>query len=411
VHRACAILAVLLIGLVVPAAAGAPPTPPHPRTFEIGELAGTWDGEATLQEIDPATGRHMGRRLELGDWAQDGPVLSPDRKVVAFGSTGTGAIIRVDLERWRVLKPFKLAPRFNRVEIISWSPELLIALTADAGNKYPKPATVRVLDPRSARVTASTHLSGFEIETAVAPDGGAVVLTAPHERLGTASLSVVDATGAVRSVALDAIAAGWSPDDRRFPGLAVDFPGRRAFVVTSDTVAEVDLATLSVTPHAIPTEPRAPVGRPMTFDNASSFGGWGRSARWLGNGRIAVSGDDYQRAGSNVERFRPAGLRLIDPRTWGVQVIDVHASRFEFIDDTLLTSTPEADLAAFAADGRPLYQRRKTPGWLVDHGELYFSSHNGRVRTLRDARTGAQVRRMKVDLNFDSTFTLGRRAG
>jgi hypothetical protein len=34
--------------------------------------------------------------------------LSPDRRVVAFGSTGTGGIIRVDLERWRLLKPARV---------------------------------------------------------------------------------------------------------------------------------------------------------------------------------------------------------------------------------------------------------------------------------------------------------------
>jgi hypothetical protein len=39
----------------------------------------------------------------------------------------------VDLERRRVLKPFKLAPSFQKVEIISWAPERLIALTADDG--------------------------------------------------------------------------------------------------------------------------------------------------------------------------------------------------------------------------------------------------------------------------------------
>jgi hypothetical protein len=406
VHRARALLAASLIGLVVPATAGAPP--PHPRTFELGARIGFVDGEATLQEIDPATGRHMGRRLGLNDWAQDGPVLSPDRRVVAFGSTGTGRIIRVDLARWRVLKPFKPAPRFHRVEIISWAPERLIALTAESsGYKYPKPATVRVFDPRSARVTASTRLSGFELGTAVAPDGGAVVLTAPRAGLGAASLSVVDGTGAVRSVTLGGIAAGWALEERLYPGLAVDFAARRAFAVAQDTVAEVDLATLGVTYHPIAAEPRAPFGRPVTFDNATSFDGWSRTARWLGNGRIALSGEDYGRAGTNVQRFRPAGLRLVDTRDWAVQVIDTHPSRLEFIDDTLLTSTRGPDLAAFTADGRLLYRQRNTPGWLIDHGELYFSSHNGTVRSLRDARTGAEVRRMKVDRDFDSTFTLG----
>ncbi len=406
-HCARAILAVLLIGLLVPAAAGAPPVPSrHPRTFALEEHARTYDSETALQEIDPRTGHRIGRQLLLGDRAHDEPVLSADRRVIAFGSSGTGRVIRVDLGRWRVLKPFKLAPRFHDVDVLSWTPERLIALTANNAGKYPKPVTVRVLDPRSARLTASTPLGGLDLGHVVAPDGGAVVLTAPYERLGTATLHVVDATGAVRSVALGGVAAGWSTEALRYPGLAVDFAGGRAFAITRDTVTVVDLATLAVTSHAIAAEPRAPVGKPQHFDNANAFDGWVRTARWVG-GRIVLSGQDYGRAGEQDQLVRPAGLRLLDPRSWAVQVLDVDASYFALVDDTLLTATPAVDLAAFAADGRPLYQRHGKTAWVIDHGELYFTTHNGQTRSLRDARTGAEVRRIRVDLNFDSTFTLG----
>jgi hypothetical protein len=130
-------------------------------------------------------------------------------------------------------------------------------------------------------------------------------------------------------VSLPGIAAGFQePADwdkvgassrRAQPGLAVDPDGRRAFVVgAGDPLAVVDLRTLEVAWHR--TEPRPGLlGRLADWllpaAEAKSVHGPVRMAAWLGDGLMAVWGQDETEPvvrGPTVEQWlRPAGLRLV----------------------------------------------------------------------------------------------------
>jgi hypothetical protein len=98
-------------------------------------------------------------------------------------------------------------------------------------------------------------------------------------------------------------------------------------------VAEVDLRSLGVAWHRI--EPRAGLLRRLAAwllpaAEAKSVHGPVRMAAWLGDGRLAVWGQDESKPvvrGSTLETWlRPAGLRLIDTRTWRATTIHPHAS-------------------------------------------------------------------------------------
>jgi hypothetical protein len=295
----------------------------------------------------------------------------------------------------------------------------LIATTGQAEGKEPQDRTLRVIDPTSGRVTASEALDGFESASAVAPDGGVLVLSAPVGSIGSARLTVVEPNGAIRAVTLDRLPGGWAPGSYAGPGLAVDFAARRAFVVARDLAAEIDLQTLSVGYHALPTDGAAPAGPATDPGTAGPSAGFRRTARWLGDGRIAVSGSDSAIVGDK-RADRPAGLRVIDTATWSTRLADPGVSDFTVAGGTVLASTIAWDstrhawagyqLAAFTPEGSRSYARRafagrrsdEGPGWGSDENYWYWNSTTS-VRALRDPRTGAVVRRVRnVHLDYDS---------
>jgi hypothetical protein len=81
-----------------------------------------------------------------------------------------------------------------------------------------------------------------------------------------------------------------------------------------------------------------------------------RTAAWIGDGRIALSGFDgdvvWRPDGRVEDELRPAGLHVIDTRDWRVRTIDERASAFVSAAGLLLTrGRADRGLAAYSPDG------------------------------------------------------------
>ena len=209
------------------------------------------------------------------------------------------------------------------------------------------------------------------------------------------------------------------------PGLALDPVSGRAFVVQAGApVAEVDLRRLSVRYHE-PSEPISLLGRLRDWlepkAEAKAMQGPERRAVWIGNGRLAVTGVDHQALvdskGQEQEVDSPAGLKLIDTRSWGVRTLDRATSSVTFSGGVLFAFGMSWDsrsskisgsgLTAYDAGGRTLYHRyghepigavaAVPPGVLV--GGSQGSSVFGREDVL-DLRSGHLLGHARVDVEL-----------
>lgn len=251
--------------------------------------------------------------------------------------------------------------------------------------------------------------------------GALVVLTSPEIGIGAASMLVVDAGGGLRSAALDQIAAGLDvPDEsgspassrQSIPGLAVDAEGGRAFVVPGGgPVAEVSLATLSVSYHTV-AEPVSLLGRVHAWLEptaaAKGLNGPVREAQWLGAGLLAVAGADETalQVDNQLRVTRaPVGLRLLDTNTWGSRLIDRGADDVH-VDGGLLLATgwrmssdemqSGMGIAVYGFDGARRAAALQGSAAFVDlsfRGRAYMSVIGERATQVVDLATGAVAAR------------------
>lgn len=88
--------------------------------------------------------------------------------------------------------------------------------------------------------------------------------------------------------------------------------------------SDVDLASLTVAYHRLMRSESPPTRAPAAAAKASE--GSTRHALWLGDGLVALTGNDeeiFRGAGDAVHlRDRPAGLRLVDTRAWSARTLD-----------------------------------------------------------------------------------------
>jgi hypothetical protein len=337
-----------------------------------------------LVRVDPVTLRRSGRSLPVGAytsvWA-----FSPDHSQVALGNwRGRPRVRFVALGPMRSRGEVQLADR-GEVDLLTWAtPSRLLALVQE-GSSAVAPQVVTV-DARAHRVLGSTPLPGWILRTEPSADG-LVALSVSDDQIAPVQLAVADATGAVRTVRLEQIAGGFvssapgSGSDVRqaeLPGLAVDPAGERAYVVGADQlVAEVDLQTLAVTYHDL-QQPRSLFARATSLRplaTAKGSAGHIERALWLGNGTLALAGEDDSETtsidtrGNTVIHWAtvPTGLKIVDTRSWSVRTIDPNVSEFSFAGGSLLgTGTllpPDAaratgtGLVAYDLAGRKLFHR------------------------------------------------------
>lgn len=338
-------------------------------------LAIVWrENIAVLGELDPRSLQPSGgRQARLGSYDGAGWSFSPDRSWLALGG-GIPSLRLVDLGRMRVSAALRLGGRGSAIPL-SWPrrDRLLAMVEWGAFGR-----ALVVADPLRGRVVARHRLIGTLSAQALA--GNAVVaLLGPASSIGPSRLAVVDADGGLRSAAVARVQSGLLPGGDtgalvsryRTPGLAVSPDGRRAAVVDpTGLVAEVELESMAVRYHEL-GEPISLLGRlrnwlePPAYAKASD--GPFRRAVWLDDFVVAVSGMNARAgvdaSGSLDERDDPAGLKLIDSRTWTVRTLDPAASGFSVTGELVLAygalwdpsgqRFKGAGLAAYSRDGRP----------------------------------------------------------
>jgi hypothetical protein len=297
---------------------------------------------------------------------------------------------------------------------------------------------VVVVDPLRARVIRSYSFSGWPEAYGRTSDSLVFLLAAPNQ-IGATRLVITRATGRPRLLTLDRILSGYEfPTDadgnfvgigrRRLPGLALDPVADRAYVVGGEAqIAQVDLRRAAVSYHDLST-PVSLLGRldnwlePAALAKGPIDGPW-RSARWLGNGLIAVSGTNETSTGANSGSVTPAGLSLIDTSTWTVRMLDPNPMRFSFADGLLLAYSdigasppPEAaptptGLTAYSLDGSQRFHLfGSAPISLLDAvGNLAYTSPDSRGTDVIDLDRGQVIRqtRGRVSTLLTSDMSIG----
>jgi hypothetical protein len=298
--------------------------------------------------------------------------FSPGGRELVLGRNGTScaksADLRlVDVAEMRLLGDVRLGVS-GPVHATAWTDSthvLAVIGPASCGGAAQQTRLVGV-DVESRRVVSKAWLRGTMLGLVRLP-GEVVLLLRPSTRIGSATIAVVDENGAVRKKTLEGVPAGRKLPNGRYvsesvePGLAVDAAGGRAFVVAAENgVTEIDLRTL-----------RADYRLLSERTLAKSLDGSERSALWLGNGLLAVTGSDSvsrRTDGHPDGGTTPLGLRIVDTRTWTFRTLDPQVSSVRLAGDVLLaqgstygydgshTTETTTGLIAYSRAGRELYR-------------------------------------------------------
>ena len=347
----------------------------------------TWQGALVLVGVDRRTLRpRPGLRVRVAGeplaWS-----FSPDRSRLVVGSAPRGARLRlIDLRAGRALGDIAVSRRGSE-EATAWvGPRRVLTVVVTPGCCGAGDTIVAAVDTGRRRVVWRRRLGG-SLQAGERFGRSLLLVLGPRGRsVGPSRLVQVGAGGSIRSAALPEIRSGIESDGHQTrswnPGLAVDRSGGRAFVVQAQApVAEIDLQTFRVRSH------------PLQLQAADRVAGPTRSALWLGRGLLGVTGSDSGRDGET-----PAGLTLVDTRSWQARMIDARASEAALVSGTLLASsflTNASGLTGYSLDGRRrfhLYGRERIGVQPLGRRALV----GGLKRTaLIDARTGQPLRRFR----------------
>jgi hypothetical protein len=388
-----------------------------------------------LYAVDPRTLRPRRDRSAPINGHAFGWSFSPDRSRLAAGSDVTAELRLYDLKRLRVLGDVDLVEPsvHGLVYATTWaSRSRVLAAVVSPGCCGLGDTVVSAVDASSRRVLWRRDLQG-SLQAGASYRGGFVLVLGPKYAIGPSRLVVVARSGRLRTAPLGQISSGWqrSGGGTRFvshqwnPGLALDAASGRAFVVQAGApLAEVDLRRLSVRYHEL-AEPISLLGRLRDWlepkAEAKAMQGPERRVVWLGNGRLAVTGVDYQALvdskGQEQELDTPTGLKLIDTRNWSVRRLDHTTCSITFSGGVLFafgtswdsrTSTMSGSgLTAYDAGGRELYHRygQQPIGGVeaVPRGVLVGGNQGSSVFRHEDVlepRSGRVLGRARVDVEL-----------
>jgi hypothetical protein len=347
-------------------------------------IVGEWRRDARLARLDPRSLRPLrARKFEILDsisaWG-----FSPDRSRIALGTAcqagvSLGTLQLVDLRRMRSVGCYTIGgyvaavawPSSDRLLVVTHSPSVGVDVE------------ILVIDSEARRIINRTPLEGVALTTARAGDR-LVVLTGRTYYGEPQRVLVADARGGIRFVEIEVPNAS---------ALVVEPSGRRAYLVSADTVAEVDLDSLAVAYHGL-SEQESMLGRFLAWLVPAAEAKIGprefRGALWLGDGVIASFGGNVTIDGHTVSSV-PAGLRLIDTRTWTVRTVDEQVGSAFLAGDVLLaTGAKEIGLVAYDRRGAKRFQlfRGQSPVPIATYGTKVWVNV-GRRPVLRvvDVRT------------------------
>ena len=368
-----------LLAASLAAAALGPPAARASSPTVLGLVYTPGYGNSIAAHYDPVTLERSGPRIRLGGNASSWS-WSPQRRYLAVASYPQRLTV-FEPVTMRVVSRLRLAPGGGVTHAVTWTRRDRVLAVIDT----PGGAVVATVDPFAGRVVRRLRIPRpFSFQFDRLPDG-LVFLLGARGRIAPAAVAVVDAEGRPRVVSVPGAVVGMLARDGRFeqlvPGLAVDPVGRKAYLVDGDRVFDIDLRTLEV------TDP----GPLRTLQKVSA--GSVRSARWLGGGRLAVSGRQWSVDGGS----RPVGLRIVDVRSRTTRTVDPTATAFTAVGPSLLVedapSRAVLNVTAYDLDGRLRYRLELTGAtWLEKQGGLGYACRDAFLRSVVDLAGGRAVR-------------------
>ena len=331
--------------------------------------------------VAPQTLRPRSPQVVLGEY-HDAWTFSPDGSRVAFGisspaANGVGPRVGVRIVDVTRMTATRDVSTGIAAEALGWlAPRRLVALLQSG--------ELNLIDPDTGAILSRQSVGPFKMQCVPQPSAitrrGFVLLLASRGRTPS-RLLLVTAQGRVRTVPLPRVPLGGNCGRG---GLALDDAGSRAFVFgRGSLVAEIDLSTMQVTYHRVAAHRSAPARR--------------RGALWLGNGVVAVFGQDKARS--------PMGVEVINTKTWTSRSIQRNAGAARSFARGLLVYDAEYDpdasrrgigLRAYRPDGRKLFHvlgREKV--WDVQVAGSYAYAFSATLLHVVDLNSGKVVSRSK----------------
>lgn len=359
-------------------------TPPA-ATTPLLAVASTGRG-SRLEQLDPSSFRPLRASAQVG-W-YDGWVISPDRTMLALATHSDVSNADVSTLRFATVSTLRWVRRGVRLDgyfrgAIWPRTGTLYALVGDCCGAG---GSLDTIDTVGKRIVSRTPIAG-QIAAVTRSADGLVALTESDNAVAPATVVVVGATGAVRSVRLGRILAGTHFDQTgqdpigttRQPGLAVDPAGDTAYVVDdSGLVAQVGLSDVSLSYHQLGRSLLARLSAWFAPSaEAKGLNGPMLSGRWLGDGVIALTGTSEsavrRRDGSVVFSSSPAGLRLVDTTSWSERTLDPAADSAVVADGLLLASggswRSDDNTTTSSGEGLAAYGPDETLRWRIDAGQ------------------------------------------